>query len=108
MNELLPSLQLVHDSFERERDRDLAHFDALDTKAGVVVGFAGVLVAIGSADSVAAIIASAAGIAASLVGLSAFWPGRFPALEPQHLRSYFSAEERMTRLVLVDTYAQSC
>jgi hypothetical protein len=106
VSEGLPSLDLIHASFERERDRDLAHFDALDTKAGVVVGFAGVLVTIGPRDSAVAVIATVAGVLAAVVGLSGFWPGRFPALEPQHLRSYLSAEERFTRLVMVDTYAE--
>jgi hypothetical protein len=55
MGELLPSLDLIHASFERERDRDLAHFDALDTKACVVVGFAGMLVTIGPRDSAIAV-----------------------------------------------------
>jgi hypothetical protein len=106
MTERLPSLDLIHDSFERERDRDLAHFDALDTKAGVVMGFAGVLVTIGPRDTAVAVVATAIGVAAAVAGLSAFWPGRFPALEPQHLRSYLSAEERITRLVVVDTYGE--
>jgi hypothetical protein len=106
MTERLPSLDLIHDSFERERDRDLAHFDALDTKAGVVVGFASVLVTIGPRDTAVAVVATAIGVAAAVAGLSAFWPGRFPALEPQHLRSYLSAEERITRLVVVDTYGE--
>ena len=70
------------------------------------MGFAGVLVTIGPRDSVVALVATAVGVAAALLGLSAFWPGRFPALEPQHLRSYLSAEERITRLVMTDTYAE--
>jgi hypothetical protein len=47
-----------------------------------VVRFAGVLVTIGPRDSAISVIATVAGVMAAVIGLSAFWPGRFPALEP--------------------------
>ena len=40
------SITLVKEIVRDERSAQLAHFDALDTKAGVILGFAGVLVAL--------------------------------------------------------------
>jgi hypothetical protein len=97
-------LELIHASFERERDRDLAHFDALDTKAGVIVGFAGVLVTIQRGTGWIATLGALVGVGAAFTGLAAFLAGRFPTLEPSHLRSYLTSEERITTLALVDTY----
>jgi hypothetical protein len=87
--ERMPSLQLILETYERERDRDLSHFDSVDTKAGVVLGFAGVVAAIAFT---------------AILAVAAFWPRKLPALEPSRLRDYVVAEERITRLVLVDTY----
>jgi len=106
VSDRLPSLELIHTSFERERDRDLAHFDALDTKAGVVVGAAGILVTIQPGTGWVSALGAVLGVSAALVGLTAFWPGRFPTLEPSRLRSYLTAEERITTLALVDVYLE--
>jgi hypothetical protein len=38
------SLDLLVDEVRVEREAQLRHFDALDQKAGIVLGFAGVLV----------------------------------------------------------------
>lgn len=44
MNDRLPSLDLLLELVQRERDKQLAHLDALDNKAGIVLGFAGLLI----------------------------------------------------------------
>lgn len=44
----LPSLELVSRQVARERETMNAHAESLDTKAGVVLGFAGVLVGLGA------------------------------------------------------------
>jgi hypothetical protein len=41
----MPSLDLLLQTVMAERDKQLAHFDALDTKAGVLLAFDGVLIA---------------------------------------------------------------
>ena len=46
MAEVLPSLDSVAHEVERGREAQLRHMDAVDTKAGVVLGSAGALVAI--------------------------------------------------------------
>ena len=43
---LLPSLPDALAAISGERDRQLQHFEGLDTKAGVLPGFDGVLVAL--------------------------------------------------------------
>jgi hypothetical protein len=100
----MPSLELILGGFEREQDRQLAHFDALDTKAGVVLGFAGVMAALPLEAlwlrRLTVLLALAAGAAA----MAAFWPRNLPTLETSRLRSYLRAEQRITRLTLVDTY----
>jgi hypothetical protein len=103
--ERMPSLGLILDTFERERDRQLNHFDAIATKAGVALGFAGVIAALSAASPsdirAASLIAS---LVAASFAVAAFWPRHLPALQPPVLREYMMAEERITRLVLVDTY----
>jgi hypothetical protein len=42
------SLDLLIELNQAERQLQLAHFDSLDTKAGLVLGFAGVLIALGN------------------------------------------------------------
>jgi hypothetical protein len=46
MAERLPSLDLIASLVEVQQDHQLRHFDGLDNKAGIMLGFAGVLVAI--------------------------------------------------------------
>jgi hypothetical protein len=41
-----PSATLLRQALERHLDEQRTHFDSLDTKAGVVVGFAGVIAAL--------------------------------------------------------------
>ena len=103
--ERMPSLGLILDTFERERDRQLNHFDAIDTKAGVALGFAGVVAALSAASPSGLRTTSVlASLVAASFAVAAFWPRRLPALQPAVLRDYIMAEERITRLVLVDTY----
>ncbi len=46
MAEGLPSLDLIASLVEAQQAHQLRHFDGLANKAGIVLGFAGVLVAI--------------------------------------------------------------
>ena len=72
-------------------------------RRGVIVGFAGVLVTIQRGTGWVAVLGAIVGVGAAFAGLTAFWPGRFPTLEPSHLRSYLTSEQRITTLALVDT-----
>ena len=44
----ISSLDLLIEINQSERDAQLSHFDSLDTKSGLVLGFAGVLIALGN------------------------------------------------------------
>jgi hypothetical protein len=44
-----------------------------------------------------------AAVVSAALSLSAFWPRRFPVLEPSPLRGYLRAEEGFTRLTVLDT-----
>jgi hypothetical protein len=102
----LPSLDLVAETVQRELDAQERRGDALDSKAGVILGFAGVLVGLtvkdvhGTLAMVGAFAASFAGVAAGL----AFIPRGFPTLKlgPLRLR-YLATEASITRLNLLDT-----
>lgn len=100
----LPSLALLLDLVQGERDKQLAHFDALDNKAGIVLGFSGLLITL--APDVGApfrLIGVVAATVAAAFALAAFWPRNFPVLEPSPLRAYLRAEDAFTRLTVHDT-----
>jgi len=50
MQRQLASLELLRDEVRIERDAQLRHFDALDAKAGIILGFAGVIAALAPLD----------------------------------------------------------
>lgn len=104
MRNRLPSLDLLLDLVQAERAKQLAHFDALDAKAGIALGFAGLLITL--APNVATAFRLSGGVAAIVatgLALWAFWPRQFPVLEPSALRRYLRAEESFTRLTVLDT-----
>ena len=98
---VLPSLDLVLDVVRASREERRGHFDALDTKAGVVLGFAGVLVTLSPSIHGASrhVGASLAGCSAMLA-LVAAWPRSFDLL--QHFRAYVAERPEASKLVLVD------
>jgi hypothetical protein len=68
-----------------QRDLKLRHFEALDTKAGILLGFAGVIAALGPAAGALSIGGRAFAIAAALLALASFVPRRFPSVSPKLL-----------------------
>jgi hypothetical protein len=78
----LPSLDLLTHIAMQERDKQLAHFDALDTKAGVLMAFDGVLIVVSRGVRLAFQLPGVVLAAASAaMGLAAFWPRKFPTLD---------------------------
>src|SRR5437868_4176238 len=103
----MDSLDLLLDCVRREREAQLAHFDALDSKAGILLGFAGGLIALspdlsGWARDVSLPLL---GLAA-LMAAAAFFPRRMPTLDVRHLREYLQADEEFTKLRLHDSEVQ--
>jgi hypothetical protein len=86
------------------------HAESLDTKSGVVLGFAGVLVGLGAT---AQSVVSRAGVfqvglgfavASGLLAVATYLPRRFPVIESRGLRDkYLTAPAEDTRLFLLDT-----
>lgn len=98
-----PSIDVISYRVEAERERQIGHFEALDTKAGIVMGFAGVLVAISTTQSM--LVAAGrmfAILAAGWAGWS-FLPRDVPVLDARRLRRYVRAELDITKLHILDT-----
>lgn len=101
----LPSLPLLSEETKRELDVQERRGDALDSKAGIVIGFAGVLVPLSLANLhglLAHIGAGLAGVAA-LASALAFIPRSTPGLSLRALRPYLTADAAFTELRLLDT-----
>jgi hypothetical protein len=106
----LPSLTIVLAQVAAERETMNAHAESLDGKAGVVLGFAGVLVGLGATAQVAVSggvifrIGLTVAVVAALLAAWAFLPRRYPVLEVERLRqALLTASEAETRLELLDT-----
>ena len=100
----LPSLDILLELVQSERDKQLAHFDALDNKAGIVLAFSGLSVTLApDVPTASRVLGVVAAVVSAALSLSAFWPRRFPVLEPSPLRHYLRAEEGFTRLTVLDT-----
>jgi hypothetical protein len=106
----LPSLSILAEQVASEREVMNAHAESLDAKAGVVLGFAGVLVGLGAtAQSVIAKNAVfqaglAVAVVAALMAAWAFLPRKYPVVQVYPLRNkYLTASEDETRLKLLDT-----
>lgn len=104
MDRGLPSVPLISAAADREREIQLRHFESLDTKAGLILGFSGVLIALTSDRvTVVALIARAIGVLAATVALAAFAPRGFPSIDIHVIRRrYLRTESKITELVLLD------
>ncbi len=109
-NLVLPSLTLLASQVTSERTTMNQHAESLDTKAGVVLGFAGILV--GLSTTAQAIVSGnwffrsglVVAVVAVLLATWAFFPRKYPVLEVLELRErYLMAPETKTQLYLLDT-----
>jgi hypothetical protein len=106
----MPSLELLLDQVVSERQTVSDHAESLDTKAGVVLGFSGVVVGLGATAGVADTntvlfkIGLVAAVLAAVLAALAFLPRGYPVLEVRRLRDgYLTESETYTRLRLLDT-----
>jgi hypothetical protein len=102
----LPSLSVLNEEAGAEIAAQERRADALDSKAGVVLGFAGVLVglSIDKLDGGWGHVATGVAGVAALVAAAAVVPRSYPTLALRHLRErYLMAEEEFTRRRLLDT-----
>jgi hypothetical protein len=103
-------LSIIAAQVASERETANAHAESLDTKAGVVLGFTGVLVALGAtaqspiSANVIFQIGLGVAVAAAVFAAWAFFPRRYPVLELRRLRdNYLTSPDSETQLVLLDT-----
>ena len=99
------SLAIVVDEVRVERQMQLSHFDSLDSKAGIVLGFAGALVALTPSGFSALVSAGRAlAIVSGFSALWTFWPRRYWSTDLRPLRDkYLAAEPAFTTVRLLDT-----
>jgi hypothetical protein len=110
MTPSLPSLGIVADQVATERQALQGHAESLDAKAGVVLGFAGVLVGLG-ATAQAVISANwyfraglMLGVAAAAFSGGTLVPRKYPVVELGRLRDkYLTAPQDETTLRLLDS-----
>lgn len=104
MPESMPSLDLIAGEIRAERDALVRHLDALDAKAGIVLGSAGVVAAI-AAQRVSATYGTGLGISvlAALTALAALIPQRLPVWDVDDLRRYVVAEPVFTTTTMLDS-----
>jgi hypothetical protein len=104
----LPSLEVISDQVASERKTMDSHAESLDAKAGVVLGFAGVLVGLGATAQ--ALVSSGLvfqiglgfAVGAALTAALAFLPRRVPVLEVLPMRRLLTTTEETTKLTLLD------
>lgn len=100
------SLETIAVEARSERNAQLRHFEGLDAKAGVTIGFAGLLVTFSSGTSLLMVAGRSSAILAALIAVTAFLPRRFPTLDLDHLRDvYARTEPAFTQQFLVDATA---
>lgn len=100
----MPSLDLLLQTVMGEHDKQLAQFNAMDTRAGIFLAFDGVLIALARPIPVEFQVPGIVLAAASAAfALWAFVPGAFTALNPARMRKYLTYQADDTRLVLHDT-----
>ena len=106
----LPSLSILLNEVASKREAMKDHAESLDTKAGVILGFTGLLVGLGATTAQSAIFKNLVfqvglgfAVAAAAFAASAFVPRSYPTLQMHQLRSYLTADEPETQLTLLDT-----
>lgn len=99
------SLDVVEAVVLQEREAQMKHWDALDAKAGVMLGFAGALAALAPADVGPLVdVGRAVAVTGALLALSAFWPRGYGAVKVRAFRDpYLASEPSFARLHLTDS-----
>jgi hypothetical protein len=97
------SLDLLLELSQAERQAQLAHFDSSDTKSGLVLGFAGVLIALSPEfEGLDGIGAFASAALAAGLSLASFWPRDFPVFDLARLGAYATSELAFTQIRTLD------
>lgn len=104
MSDLVPSLDVLARRLDRERDQLQRHADALDTKAGLILGFSGLIAALGATGGVLVTAGRLVAVLAAGLCLLALQPRPFGAVEVLALRDqHLTDPAEVTALDLLDT-----
>lgn len=106
MQQSARSIDVLSDEVHEQLATQLGHFESLDAKAGVLLGFAGLFVVF-APDTGNALVGAArvAGVVSAAASLLTFMLRRYPAVDLVPLReNYLAAEPAFTRLRLLDTH----
>lgn len=102
---LLPSLDFVRAELDREQDSHERRASQVDTKAGLILAAAGVVVAFRAAQpTLLGVLAQVAAAVAGGLAILAFLPRVAGTVSPLALRKrYIHQPEHVTKLVVLDT-----
>jgi hypothetical protein len=100
----LRSLDAILEWTRAERESQVRHFDSLDTKAGLLLGFSGALAGLATAEEWLVDVGRFAAALSALLALLAFWPRGLEVLDLRALRDlYLGAEPTFTKLRVLDS-----
>jgi hypothetical protein len=101
----IPSIRLVEEELDREEISYRNRANGIDTKAGLILTAAGVLVAlVGTRPSVAGLVGQMIALLAATVGGAALFPRVDKGISASELRDrYLSVDASITRMVLLNT-----
>lgn len=107
MRQPTESLDVLGAEVRDQLAAQLRHFERLDAKAGVLLGFAGLVVAL-VPDNPTVWIAAArlTAVMSATAGVLALAADRFPILDAVELSTYVSADADTIRLILLDTHVE--
>ena len=99
------SIEILGSEVREQLASQLVHLEAVDAKAGVVLGFAGLLVAVAPDTGPGwAAVSRLAGVVAAVLALLAFFPREYPLVDLTQLRrSKLGSQPDELRLALMDT-----
>lgn len=104
MNKSTRSLDVLARELGGQRALQIHHFESLDNKAGVVLGFSGLIVAVGRGGSGFATASHILAVVGVMASLWTFMPREYPVLDMRRLRDrYLAADPEFTRLHVLDT-----
>lgn len=102
------SLEVIQSEVRAERTGQLANFDSIDTKAGILLGFAGALVALSQESSMwPVVVGRGLGALSGFLSLWTFWPRKFWSTDLRRFRDkYLAPEPAFSNLKLLDTHIE--
>lgn len=101
----LPSLDIVEAALAREEDSYRFRAQSIDTRLGLLLAAAGVVIAlVGDSPSVAALVGQVLAVCAGGAAVYGLWPRVDKGIAPRKLRDrYLAADPTLTRMRLLNT-----